>query len=252
MRRRFAIAGAGIAAVLVTATAAMSGSMGAAAGGSAAQPYKMVMAEADDRLPSVTATDWVTYADHVVVVSAASEQRLQPTQTELERGEGLIGRAVDLRVKEVVWSREGAPKPAPDGWTYNAAGFAFNDGNVTEAVPMAVHDRPRIEAGHDYIMAIVWEEARCSDGDEPEPGKWWGLGEGSEVPYDGSVIGQGEQEGQVQTVADARTLAAQAGPNTGVEEEMAGDNAAALAARLKATAPGEKRVEAEAAQTSCG
>ncbi|MEV4015703.1 hypothetical protein AB0J35_34895 [Nonomuraea angiospora] len=242
----------GIAAALITATAAVSGSMGTATGGSPVQPHKMVMAEADDRLPSVTATDWVTYADHVVVVSAASEQRLQPTQTELERGEGLIGRAVDLRVNEVLWSREGAPKPAPDGWTYNAVGFAFNDGNVGEPVPMALHDRPRIEAGHDYIMAIVWEEARCSEGDEPEPGKWWGLGEGSEVPYDGSVIGQGEQEGRVQTVADARTLAAQAGPNAGIEEEMVGNNAATLTARLKATAPGEKQFEAETATTSCG
>jgi hypothetical protein len=41
-----------------------------------------MVAEGDDRLPSTTASDWVTYADHVVVATAASEHRLRFVLTE--------------------------------------------------------------------------------------------------------------------------------------------------------------------------
>ncbi|GAA3692062.1 hypothetical protein GCM10022224_067150 [Nonomuraea antimicrobica] len=239
-------------AAVVTAAIVTSGALSATAGGGApAQPREVVMAHADDRLPSITAADWVTYADHVVVVNAVSEQRLPPAQIEIERGEGLIGRRVDLQVKEVLWSRDGAPHPAPQSWAYNASGFTFNDGDTSALSPVALEGRPRIEAGHQYILAIVWEDARCSEGDEPEPGRWLGLGEGSELPYDGDVIGQGEHEGRLQTVEGARTLAGAAGPDVGIEEELVGQNAAALAATLKTATPGQRQQPKAPAENSC-
>ena len=112
---------------------------------------RILMADGDDRLPSITATDWVTYADHVVVVTAASERRLPISPTDAQRGEGLIGRTVTMKV---LWSRKDAANPAPTSWTYNAAGFAFAKGDPA-AVPMALHDRPRMEVGHQYILVIA-------------------------------------------------------------------------------------------------
>ncbi|MFC4117347.1 hypothetical protein [Nonomuraea zeae] len=84
------------------------------------------LADGDDRLPSTTDTDWVTYADHVVVGAATAEQRLPAASIEVERGEGLIGRTVTLEVRQVAWSRDDAAQPAPKGWQYNAAGFVFD------------------------------------------------------------------------------------------------------------------------------
>lgn len=246
MRRRTYIAGIAVAAALAAAGTVT------ATGVAGTQERQVVLAHGDDRLPSTTAADWVTYADHVVVVTAAAEQSIAPTRTEVERGEGLIGRTVRLDVRQVLWSRDGAPQPAPKSWDYNATGALFTDRNVEAATPMALEDRPRIETGHQYILAITWEPGRCSAGDVPEPARWMGLGEGSELPFDNGVIGEGEMEGQVQTVADARTLATEAGVDAGLEEELAGSGAEALVAKLKAAPSGQRQQsEPEVAAESC-
>jgi hypothetical protein len=208
------------------------------------------MAQGDDRLPSTTATDWVTYADHVVVVSAVSERILPPTRTEIERGEGLLGRIVHLKVEDVLWSRDGAPA-APKNWDYNAVGVTFTDGDLDARRPVALRDQPRVERGHQYIMAIAWEEPRCSPGDARQPGQWMGLGEGSQLPFDGGVIGRGENEGRSQNDSQARSLAAQAGPNRGLEERMVGKDAAALAGELAAATPSRREASVPAPTSSC-
>ncbi|MEV6030196.1 hypothetical protein AB0L65_03550 [Nonomuraea sp. NPDC052116] len=249
MRRRTHIAaGIGIAAALAVAGFTVADFTDRAS----AQRRPVELTEADDRLPSTTATDWVTYADHVVVVNAASEQTIPPNQTDVERGEGLIGRKVSLEVKNVLWSREGAAQPAPKEWEYYATGWTFTNRDVNNPTVLAGEGRPRIEPGHQYILAIAWEGPRCAEGDAPEPGRWMGLGEGSELPFDGDVIGQGEMEGRTQSVAEARTAAAEADPNIGLEEEMVGNNADALAAKLKATPPGERQQFGPQATASCG
>ncbi|GAA4234101.1 hypothetical protein GCM10022254_38190 [Actinomadura meridiana] len=254
MKRGMYLAGVGVVGLLAAAVAVLAPhddqASGATAAPEAATPRVMV-AEGDDRLPSTTATDWVTYADHVVVVTAASERRLPANPTDAERGEGLIGRTVDMEVTKVLWSRKDAPKAAPKSWTYNAAGFVLTEGDPT-AIPMALNDRPRMEVGHQYILAIAWEPARCSPGDEPEPARWMGLGEGSEVPYDHNIIGEGETEGRVQTAAQARSLLAKATGERGLEEQLTGQDAAALTAALKAAPAGEKQaLAAEPASTAC-
>jgi hypothetical protein len=237
-----------IAAGLGVAAVAAAG-IGLAAHGSAdptaAQP-SVLIADGDDRLPSGTAADWVTYADHVVVVSVTSERAMQPTRTELSRGEGLIGRKVNLKVEKVLWSRKNAAQPAPKSWEYNATGWAFADRKPAERTRVALHDRPRMETGHQYVLAITWEAPRCSPGDVAEAGRWMGLGEGSELPYDGGVIGQGENMGQVQTVDAARTEAAEAGSTGDLEDQLAGKTAADLVAQLKTATPEARRVPLQA------
>jgi hypothetical protein len=239
------IAGAGLVAALVAGCVAA-----AAAGGTTDQRPDVVIAQGDDRLPSTTVTDWVTYADHVVVVVASTEKLLPPTRTELERGEGLLGRTVTLQVTDVLWSRDGAP-PVPKRWDYHAVGATFTGGHPEKPTPVALYDQPRLERGHRYIMAITWEEPRCSSGDVPQPGQWMGLGEGSQLPFDGGVIGQGENQGRSQNASQARAMAAEAGPNWGLEERMAGKDAAALSAELRAAVPEMKRGLGAATSGAC-
>jgi len=247
MRRfTFLAAGLGVAAIAVAGI----GLATARSTEDASALPQVVLGDGDDRLPSATATDWVTYADHVVIVSATSERALPPSRTETERGEGLIGRKVGLEVKEVLWSRKGAAQPAPRSWEYNATGWVFSDGKLEDRQPLALRERPRIESGHQYVLAITWEGPRCSDDDAPEPGRWMGLGEGSELPFDGDLIGQGENQGKLQTVAEART-AADAGSAVDLEDQLAGKGAIELAAELKATTPGQRQLPLQSS-TACG
>lgn len=236
-----------IAAGLGAATVAVAGiGFGVAASGSTGTPAaarpSVLLADGDDRLPSGTAADWVTYADHVVVVKVTSERTLPPNRTETERGEGMIGRKVGLQVQKVLWSRKGAAQPAPTSWEYNAAGWAFANGKLEDRTKVALHDRPRMETGHQYVIALAWDGPRCSPDEAPEAGRWMGLGEGSELPFDGGVIGAGENEGAVQTVAEARTTAAEAGAVADLEDQLAGKTAAELVTRLKSATPEVKQL----------
>ena len=175
------IAAASVTGVIVAALAAPAADHTA----QSLEPQSdVLLGNGSDHLPSVTAADWVTYADHVIVVEAVSEEALQPTAAELERGEGVIGRIVSLTVEDVLWSREGAPKAAPATWEYSGLGWHFAEGDTAGAVEMALVDFPRVEVGHQYVMAIRWERALCEEDGEYTPAQWRGLGEGSEIPYD--------------------------------------------------------------------
>lgn len=210
----------------------------------------VVMVEGSDHLPSETAADWVTYADHVVVVNAVSEASVPPTQVELDRGEGLIGRTVTLEISEVLWSREGAPTAAPTTWEYTAIGAQFIEGDTAAPLEMALHERPRVEVGHTYVMAIRWEAERC-EGDEVEPAQWRGLGEGSEIPFDDATLGNGELEGEIQS---AQQFAAAAAEETviGLEEQVAGQSADALVRELEAATPvATTQIDALTATSDC-
>jgi hypothetical protein len=123
VRRRTRIA---TVAGMVAATAAVGLTVAALAAPVHSQP-DVIMARGTDHLPSQTATDWTSYADQVVVVTAAAQQSVPPTQQELARGEGVIGRTVTLKIDKVLWSRDDAPKPAPATWHYSAFGWQFKD-----------------------------------------------------------------------------------------------------------------------------
>lgn len=144
-----------------------------------------------------------------------------------------------LRVDDVVWSREGAPEPAPSQWIRGSAGWQFSGYDPDNRVKFAVHDGPRVEVGHTYIIAIVWECVVRPDGDgrevvEPD---WRELGQGSTVPYDGGAIGQGELEGRLQTAEDAAQAKSPDEPNFALEDELAGQDAGVLAESLHAATP---------------
>jgi len=214
---------------------------------------EVMLGQGSDHLPSLTATDWVTYADHVIVVEAVSEAALAPTPEEIERGEGVIGRNVTLSIEEVLWSREGATVAAPATWVYPALGSYFSDGDMTDTVEMALIDFPRVEVGHQYVMAIRWEKAVCDEDGEYTRAQWRGLGEGSEIPYDGNTIGNGESEGTVQDAA-AFAAAAEDEVDLGVEELLAGQSSDALVSALNSAVPdtaAQSELGAFDEETSC-
>ncbi|WP_231627071.1 hypothetical protein [Streptomyces apocyni] len=198
----------------------------------------VMIAHGKDRRPSQTAEEWVTYADHVVAVTAVAERVTPPAPIEIERGEGLTGREVTLRIDEVLWSRDGASKPAPTHWKRASMGWQFKGGENYRK--MAMEGQPRVEKGHRYLMAIDWEEARCSPGDEPEPAQWHSLGEGAVVPYDNGTIGEGEMEGRIQSAEQARQALAADEPGMSLEDKLAGQNGKALVKALNAATPGQK------------
>ncbi|WRZ92698.1 hypothetical protein OHB54_28785 [Streptomyces sp. NBC_01007] len=241
MRRRTSLAVAGVVSLAV-ATAVTTGALlsgaGATAGG--AGRSDVLLGHGSSHLPSRTAKDWVSYADHVVVVSALSDQEIAPTQAELERGEGVIGRNVTLKVDTVLWSRAEPAAPAPQYWQYSATGWQFSGGDTAHRRKLAAGDQPRVEIGHSYIMALRWEPAKCAEGDAPEVAQWRGLGDASEIPYDNGVIGNGELEGRTRTTAQARAAASKelaADAPASLEDSMAGRGASALVTELKAAQP---------------
>jgi hypothetical protein len=159
----------------------------------------------EDRLPSRTATSWVTYADHVLVITVTGEREKVPPAPATGRQEiGTVGRSVNVRVDRVLWSRPGATKRPPRAFTWEADGWEFRSGDVSNRRESAIAGLPRLEVGHTYIHALAWEPPMCSTEDGRSPGAWFRPGSGSVLPYDQGTIGRGEMEGTVRTVAQAR------------------------------------------------
>ncbi|MEV6395879.1 hypothetical protein AB0M39_14040 [Streptomyces sp. NPDC051907] len=236
---------AGTAAVAILTATALTVSDQA----SQNQPRKpgIILAHGADRHPAQTATDWVTYADHVVEVTPVADRDIPPGQDEIDRGEGLILRNVTLRVDKVLWSSDTSAKTAPSSFEWTAHGWQFTDGSTANRTEMAGEDEPRIETGHRYVMAIEWQEPKCDPGDGEIPGQWRGLGSESNIPYDNSVLGQGEFQGQIQASRTARAAAVgPEDPNYSLRDEFTGRTAEELTKRLNSTVPGQQEQPAAA------
>ncbi|BBH67708.1 hypothetical protein ACTI_43930 [Actinoplanes sp. OR16] len=189
------------------------------------------LGEGRDRRGSLTAEDWATYADHVVVFTVANESRVSPSKKEIERGEGMVGRTVQVTVSKVLWSAPDAPQKAPRSLTMPAPGWVFNN-NEDKAgeVKFGISGAPRLEKGHSYIKAIEWTDDPCSS--DPNVGTWEGLGAGGTLPYEQGVLGVGEFEGRVQTldVAKARFKS----DHAPLRQQVVGASTESLVAALKA------------------
>lgn len=194
----------------------------------------IVMASGSDHYPNTTASDWVTYADHVVVVTATSDRAVPPDEEDRKNEEGYVHRKAMLRVDEVIWSREDASHAAPEGeFEWDAWGWALQDG---ERLPMASEDVPRVEVGHTYVMAIAWEPT-LDDGHDYVPAHWIALGSDAVIPYDDGVIGKGELAGRVHNSASPLPAS---DPNFSLEDEMAGESTEALVVALRSAKPGQR------------
>lgn len=242
---------AALAAALVTflVTTHRSGH-GSAVAKSAAATDNIQLAAAADRLPSETATDWTTYADYVAVVTVSAQHELPPTDTELSQGQGLILRSITVDVKNVLWSTPAA-RDLPRTFEQLAFGWKFGNGDVNDREKVGVNGASRMEVGHTYIMAVQWTNARCSPGDKV-PAGWRGLGAASTLPYDNQIVGQGEMEGAVRTVNQARTALAIEPANDSVYALTVGKSEDAVQNLLDSASPAtQSRVSANSAEYAC-
>jgi hypothetical protein len=201
---------------------------------------EVLIASGDDRLPNRTAADWVTYADHVVLVTVTREHEMPPSQTEIERGEGIVLRDLTLTVDQVLWSNPKPAKPAPDTFQWTAHGWSFEGTDpTTNRVKMTGDDQPRMELEQRYVMAIEWEEPRCTDGDRV-PGEWRGLGSDSTIPFDGELLGQGEYMGEFVSATDRLKDLPADNPDFSLEDQVTGKTKAALVSSLERATPEKK------------
>lgn len=199
--------------------------------------FPLTVASASYRRSGETAQDWVTHADHVILARAVDEVIHAPEPVEVERGEGMVGRTVALEVKEVLWSAPDPARPAPTVYEYPAWGLVFN-GDVDDLTPIGVQDEPRVEVGHDYVIVIEWEEARCAPGDEPQPAMWMGFDNSTVIPADGGVVGNDESGGRVETAQERRNSPEPLLRGEGTfEGRMMGETVDALARELARTEP---------------
>jgi len=129
-----------------------------------------------DRFPSESLRDWVSYADHVVTFTVVSEDEIPPSRADAERGAGLVGREVTLRVDQTMWSAPDAPK-LPSEIKMRALGWVLQDG---KRLPATVTDAPRVEVGKRYLAPLVQVER------DSGTREWWPLTVGSQLPVDGS------------------------------------------------------------------
>jgi hypothetical protein len=194
-------------------------------------PEVVKLAEASSRYPDQTASDWVTYADHVVVATPIDERVIESSQEDLDGPPSMISRELSLRVDSMIWTRPGVKHDLPDIFEWPALGWMANeDGSRGEK--LATRGSPRVEVGHTYVFALRWEPSRCPDGDAVVPARWVGLGSDAVVPYDDHELGTGELEGN--DVYFGITRDSLAGKPVTLEQELLGLRATALAQRLRA------------------
>lgn len=188
--------------------------------------FPILIAHSDDRLPSATAQDWVTYADAVVVASPVAEQEIPPSPVDLERGEGLILRDVTMRINQVLWTSPIADRAVPSTIHWTAHGWMFTEGDTKNRVVMTGEGQPRLETGHTYVIALDWQQESCAPGDIV-PGRWRGLGAGAVVPFDDGVLGHGEFEAAVRSAIPS-------GDTASLRDQLAGRDETSIMAALKA------------------
>ncbi|MFC9704955.1 hypothetical protein ACFTWD_30150 [Streptomyces sp. NPDC056943] len=201
----------------------------------------VLLASGKDAYPNRNASDWVTYADHVVAVTPVAEKDQSVSAEYRDRGEGIVLRELRLRVDKTLWSSPKASRPTPESIDLPAWGWSFKDGDTGKRTKMAAEGSPRLEMGHSYVLAIIWEEERCTEGDPRVPAKWNVLGGSAIIPFDSETLGQGESEGGVLTAAQAREKGNSHASAATLEDKVIGQGASVLVAELKSASPGERK-----------
>jgi hypothetical protein len=112
-------------------------------------------ATTDVAFPSDTASDVVSYADHVALVTAIAETDAPPTATPVNSpgGEHVVMRTITFRVDRTLWSRPDAPT-APKQLTALWWGWLLRDSKRT---PFIVHGAPAVFLGATYVMPIAYD-----------------------------------------------------------------------------------------------
>jgi len=125
--------------------------------GSTTQPRpaepEQTFPETDAAFPSDTASDVVSYADHVALVTAVAEAEEPQTAAPTPTGSSLpaIPRRVTFRIDQLLWSRPDGPgAPVTARW----CGWVITAGKRT---PCATTGTPWVFVGGQYVMPIAMD-----------------------------------------------------------------------------------------------
>lgn len=162
--------------------------------------------DTDAPFPSETASDIVSYADHVALVTAVSEAEEPTTTIPTPTASSLpaIPRRVTFRIDRTVWSRPGAPV-APATFTARWCGWVVIGGRRT---PCAMTGTPWVFVGGQYVMPIAY------DGTEFSPIQPFAV-----FRFDRAVALEGEQNTSLARVLANRSLADVASVFAGAEPD---------------------------------
>lgn len=108
-------------------------------------------AETDASFPSDTASDVVSYADYVAIVTAVSEAVVASAPPDRAAQGESIARRITFRVDRMLWSRRDASAP-PKTLVALWWGWLVRDG---KRMPFAVHGTPWVVVGAQYVMPIA-------------------------------------------------------------------------------------------------
>jgi hypothetical protein len=174
------VASAAVGGCLVVALTAIAVTHAMAPPPHPARP-SVIRADADALLPSTTATDWVTYGDHLVEATVTSEQALPASDEEIAASEGFIPRVIAIHIDKVLWSRTGAPA-APADFDTQLDGWDFHG---DERTPVRLEGEPMMAVGDTVVMPITHLDQTAT----VDTAGWAPLSADSILPYDGSVLG---------------------------------------------------------------
>ena len=162
--------------------------------------------------PNLTASEIVTFADHVVVAEVTDDNSLPVPKEDVDRGEGLVLRDLTFHVRETVWSNQSAAHAVPQEFNWTAVGWFFK-GSVDNRTVAGYEGTPRFEKGQIYVVALDWDQHMCE-----EPGEWSPLGGSFNMPYESEVIGVGEFEGELLSESELKETK----PSQGIRAEVSG------------------------------
>jgi hypothetical protein len=183
-----------------------------------------VAASGGGRFPIDSLRDWVSYTDHVAVYAVVDESEIPATKEESERGEGLVGRDVTLKIERVIWSAKDAP-PLPDELHMTAVGWVLHDGRRRE---MQYEEGPRVAVGERYVAPLVRVE------DDPQHPEWWPLGVGAQMPLaDHEISGAGSWHSSLRDQLSGRSI-------DDLRASLARQEPDALAAKYQNLRPSER------------
>ena len=118
------------------------------------------------------------------------------------------------------------------------------------AVPTTIGDSTPCEEDNQYLIALTWLDERCYEGQPPIPGRWVGLGAGSEMPITNGVLGVGEFAGEKRDLKTARSESEDLADSS-VIAQVAGGTIEDLKALLRAAKSGKRSSDFDPKPSDC-
>jgi hypothetical protein len=147
---------------------------------------KILRAEAQEKFPSETLSDVVSWSDQVSIVTAIGASEV-PDSSPQSPGDDvrLIGRDITYHIDQTIWHRAGAPELT--GTFTAGGGGGWETSSDHPKVRIALEGAPWVEVGEQYVMPLALDQ-----------GKWGPYSSSAVVPYvNGKVVPDPTQHTQL-------------------------------------------------------